>query len=62
MEEGKRRFIYNAEDKKWNYGRRRVTDTKGNNMVILPGKLRNFQDEANLELLRQDSKIVGGIT
>ena len=56
MEEGKRRMVFNAEDKTFNYGRRRVTDAKGNNMVILPGKLKNFQDEANLELLRAEFK------
>ena len=55
-QEARRRMVYDAEEKKWNFGRRRVTDLKGNNMVILPGKLKNFQDEANLELLRAELK------
>ena len=54
--EAKRRIIYDPEDKSWNYGRKRVTDMKGNTMVILPGRRKNFQDEANLEMLRAELK------
>ena len=54
--DGMRRTVYNTEEGTWNYGKKRVTDLKGNTMVYLPGKLKNFQDEANLELLRAEMK------
>ena len=56
MKEASRRLVYNPEDRKWNYGRKRATDIKGNTMVILPGRSKNFQFEANLEMLRAELK------
>ena len=54
--EAKRRMVYHAEEGTWNLGRKRVTDLKGNSMVILPGRRKNFQEEANLEMLRAEMK------
>ena len=56
LEEAKMRMVFQHEEISWNFGRKRVTDLKGNNMVNLPGKLKNFQDEANLEMMRAEVK------
>ena len=55
-QEARRRMVYHADDRTWNYSRKRVTDIKGNSMVVLPGKCRKFQEEANLEMLRAELK------
>ena len=52
LEEAKCRMIYNTENRSLNLARRRVTDIKGNSRVILPKKVKNFEVEAKLELLR----------
>ena len=52
IEEAKSRMIYNTEERSLNLARRRVTDIKGNSRVILPKKVKNFEVEARLELLR----------
>ena len=56
MKEASRRLVYHPEEKKWNFGRKRATDLKGNTMVVLPGRSKNFQFEANLEMLRAELK------
>ena len=56
MVEAKMRTVYDADEGTWSYSKKRVTDIKGNNMVILPGKCSNFQDEANLEMLRAEMR------
>ena len=56
MMEARQRMVYEAEGKTWSYSRKRVTDTKGNSMVILPGRRKNFQEEANLEMLRAEMR------
>ena len=40
--------------------KRRVTDIKGNSRVILPKKMRGFDEEAKLEVLRQETRGVVG--
>ena len=52
--EAKLRQVYNVEENSWNYGRKRATDLKGNTMVILPGQSKDFQVEANFEMLRTE--------
>ena len=56
MRDASRRQTYNADTGGWNYGRKRATDVKGNTMVVLPGRRKNFQEEANLEMLRAELK------
>ena len=51
-----RRVIYDDEDMRLNYAKRRVTDVKGNSRVILPKRMRNFETEAKLEMFRVESK------
>ena len=40
--------------------KRRATDIKGNSRVILPRKMRSFDEEAKLEMMRQDLRGVYG--
>ena len=40
--------------------KRRATDIKGNSQVILPRKMRSFDEEAKLEMMRQDLRGVYG--
>ena len=50
MQEGMTRIVYNAEDRTWDYGRRRATDTKGNCQVTFPSRSKKVDEEAKLEL------------
>ena len=54
MRDALRRMVYNPEEGTWSYSRKRVTDIKGNNQVILPGRLKKFEEEANLEMMRTE--------
>ena len=54
LEDAKLKMIYHPEEKSWSFGRRKATDVKGNTMVILPGMGKNFQEEANYEMLRTE--------
>ena len=54
--EAKMRTVFHREDMSWDYGRKRTTDLKGNTMVVLPGRRKIFQEEANLEMLRTELK------
>ena len=54
MRDALRRMVYNPGEGTWSYSRKRVTDLKGNNQVILPGKLKKFEEEANLEMMRTE--------
>ena len=56
IKDASRRMIFDQEDKKFNFGKKRATDLKGNTKVILPGMRKSFQDEANLEMLRAEMK------
>ena len=56
FQEASRRMVFQKEGGKFNYGRKRATDLKGNTMVVLPGQRKKFQDEANLEMLRAEFK------
>ena len=38
------------------YRKRRTTDIKGNSRVILPQKMRTFDEEAKLEMVRQETR------
>ena len=38
-----------------NFGKRKATDLKGNARVFLPKKVKNFETEARLEMLRVES-------
>ena len=52
MKEGLSRMPHNFEDNSFNYGRRKVTDTKGNSRVYLPKQGQNLDLEARLEMVR----------
>ena len=56
IKDASRRMIFDQEDKKFNFGKKRATDLKGNTKVILPGMRKSFQEEANLEMLRAEMK------
>ena len=47
-------MIYNRNEGEFNFANRRVSDIKGNARVILPKKAKNFNIEANLEMLRTE--------
>ena len=47
-QEALRRVVYHPEGKSWNYGRKRATDLKGNNMVVLSGRRKNFKRRPTL--------------
>ena len=53
-EDAKRRIVYDRGGHTWSYSKKRVSDLKGNSHVILPGKSKNFDQEANLEMLRTE--------
>ena len=52
IEEAKIRMVFDNETSSYNFAKRRVTDVKGNSRVILPKKVKNFEIEAKLEMLR----------
>ena len=52
IEEAKIRMVFDNETSSYNFAKRRVTDVKGNSRVISPKKMKNFEIEAKLEMLR----------
>ena len=52
--EAKSRMVYDCEENKIDFSRRRTTDLKNNARVIFP-RSRNFQTEAKFELLRLEA-------
>ena len=54
MDEARSRMIFDNERVSLNFAKRRVTDIKGNSRVILPKKMRNFEQEAALQMFRTE--------
>ena len=48
-------FLVKGDKAEWQFSKKRVTSMKGNSRVILPGKVKNFKDEAALETLRMET-------
>ena len=56
MKEAESRSIFNLNTGEINMRKRRTTDLKGNSRVILPKKMRSFDEEAKLEMMRQETR------
>ena len=52
LDEARMRMPFDQDKVSLNFGRRRATDLKGNARVFLPKRVKNFETEANLEMLR----------
>ena len=52
LEEAKSRMHFDPDKVSINFSRRRVTDLKGNSRVFLPKKVKSFDIEAKLEMMR----------
>ena len=52
MMEAETRSVYNWGTRVFNYGKRRVTDIKGNSRVIFPSKARSLEVESAFQTLR----------
>ena len=54
MKDAEKRCTFDLRNKILDMRKKRATDIKGNSRVILPRKMRNFDEEAKLEMLRQE--------
>ena len=54
MRDAELRTIFDLKTRVLDMRKRRTTDIQGNSRVILPKKMKNFEEEAKLEMLRQE--------
>ena len=54
MKEAEMRMVFDMRTGTLDMRKRRTTDLKGNSRVILPRKMRQFDEEAKLEMVRQE--------
>ena len=58
MDKMRLRMVYDSVEKRFNFSKKRVTDTKGNSRVTFPKEGGGFDDEAILEMVRLELKEV----
>ena len=58
MDEAKTRMHFDPEMMSLNFSKKRATDLKGNSRVFLPRKVKSFEVEAKLEMLRVESMAI----
>ena len=58
MDSMRLRMVYDSVVGRFNYSKKKVTDTKGNSRVNFPKEGGEFDDEAKLEMVRLELKEV----